>query len=66
MRRASARLRNEFSNVNEFVTMHDAREKLKAWQDDYNTCRPHGSLGHLTPSEFATKRSGKPVEAATL
>jgi hypothetical protein len=31
-------------------------EKLVAWQYDYNHCRPHGSLGHLTPSEFATIR----------
>ena len=62
----NGRLRDEFLNVNEFVTMHDAQEKLKAWQDDYNTCRPRGSLGHLTPSEFATMRSGQPVEAANL
>jgi putative transposase len=31
-----------------------------------NHCRPHGSLGHLTPSEFATMRSGQPKEAAEL
>lgn len=60
----NGRLRDEFLNANAFVTMHEAREKLKAWQDDYNTRRPHGSLGHLTPSEFATMRSGKPNEAA--
>jgi putative transposase len=53
-------------NVNEFITMHDVREKLHAWQDDYNHRRPHGSLGHLTPSEFATMRSGQPKEAARL
>jgi hypothetical protein len=31
-------------NVNEFITMEDARQKLKAWQADYNDFRPHGSL----------------------
>jgi putative transposase len=46
--------------------MHDMHEKLVAWQYDYNHCRPHGSLGHLTPSDFATMRSGKPKEAADL
>ena len=46
--------------------MHDVREKLRAWQDDYNHHRPHGSLGNLTPSEFATMRSGQPMEAANL
>lgn len=62
----NGRLRDEFLNVNEFITMHDVREKLKAWQDDYNHCRPHGSLGHLTPSEFVTLRSGQPKQAANL
>ncbi len=62
----NGRLRDEFLNVNEFITMHDAREKLRAWQDDYNHHRPHGSLGHLTPSEFATMRSGQPKQAANL
>ena len=36
--------------------MHDVREKLQAWQDDYNHHRPHGSLGHLTPTEFVAQR----------
>lgn len=31
----------------------------------YNHCRPHGSLGHLTPSKVATKRSEQPKEAAS-
>lgn len=57
------RLRDEFLNVHEFITMHDVREKLKAWQE-YNHCRPHRSLGHLTPSEShnevrPTNRSGQ-------
>jgi len=29
-------------STREFITLHDAREKLRAWQDDYNYCRPHG------------------------
>lgn len=62
----NGRLRDEFLNVNEFVTLHDAREKLKAWQEDYNHHRPHGSLGNLTPSEFVNSRSVQPSEAACL
>jgi putative transposase len=46
--------------------MHDAREKLTAWQDDYNHRRQHRSLGLLTPSEFATLRSRQPKQAANL
>jgi putative transposase len=62
----NGRLRDEFLNVNEFVTLHDARDKLSAWQDDYNHHRPHGSLGHLTPSEFVNTRSVQPEEAVGL
>lgn len=62
----NGRLRDEFLNVHEFVTLHDAQQKLQAWQDDYNHQRPHGSLGHLTPSEFARTRSVQPPEVAGL
>ena len=59
----NGRLRDEFLNVNEFITMQDMREKLKAWQHDYNHHRPHSSLGHLTPSEFVRKRSDQQLES---
>ena len=58
----NGRPRDEFLNAHEFITMHDVRERLIAWQQDYNTCRPHGSLGHLTPSEFRRRRSEQPAE----
>ena len=62
----NGRLRDGFLNVDEFITMPDVRDKLRAWQDDDDHRRPHGSLGHLGPSEFATMRSGQPREAADL
>jgi putative transposase len=46
-------LRDECLNVTEFTSLDHARAVLAAWQDDYNHRRPHGSLGHLTPSEYA-------------
>jgi putative transposase len=49
----NGRLRDECLNVNEFATLDQAREILGTWQHDYNHHRPHGSLGRLTPSEFA-------------
>ena len=49
------RLRNECLNVNDFVSLDDVKEILTAWRHDYNHCRPHGSLGNLTPSEYARK-----------
>jgi len=42
-------------NVTEFTSLEHARATLHAWQADYNHHRPHGSLGHLTPSEFARR-----------
>lgn len=62
----NGRLRDEFLNMHEFVTMQYVRQRLEDWQHDYNHLRPHGSIGHLTPSEFAKKRSGQPNEAAAL
>lgn len=58
----NGRLREEFLSVNEFIAMQDTREKLKAWQHDYNHQRPHGSLGNLTPSEFVRMRSDQQLE----
>ena len=51
----NGRLRDECLNVNEFASLEHARAMLKHWQDDYNLNRPHGSLGHLTPSEYANQ-----------
>ncbi|MFH7109549.1 IS3 family transposase [Achromobacter xylosoxidans] len=59
----NGRLRDEFLNVHEFITLHDLQQKLRAWQDDYNHHRPHGSLGHLTPREYVQKWSVQPKEA---
>jgi len=51
----NGRLRDECLNVNEFASLEHARATLQCWQDDYNLQRPHGSLGHLTPSEYANR-----------
>ncbi len=52
----NGRLRDECLNVQQFLSLDDARTKLTAWQRDYNEHRPHGSLGHLTPREFQRQR----------
>jgi putative transposase len=52
----NGRLRDECLNVTEFTSLEHVRDVLTAWQDDYNHRRPHGSLGHLTPSEFVRQR----------
>ena len=51
----NGRFRDECLNVHQFTSIEDAREKIEAWRIDYNQRRPHGSLGHLTPNEFAQR-----------
>ena len=62
----NGRLRDECLNVNEFATLDQAREVLRTWKHDYNHQRPHGSLGRLTPSEFAMKGQKTDFEASNL
>jgi putative transposase len=52
----NGRLRDECLNVHQFASIADAQATIEAWRLDYNQCRPHGSLGHLTPSEFVAQR----------
>jgi putative transposase len=52
----NGRLRDECLNVHQFASLTEAQTIIEAWRVDYNTHRPHSSLGHLTPSEFASQR----------
>lgn len=52
----NGRLRDECLNVNQFGSLTEAQAILEVWRLDYNQRRPHGSLGHLTPSEFVNQR----------
>ena len=47
--------RDECLNETLFSSLIQARAEIKAWKDDYNTVRPHSSLGNLTPNEYAAK-----------
>jgi putative transposase len=40
-------------NTHVLHSIEEAREKLDEWRVDYNTKRPHGSLGDLIPCEYA-------------
>ena len=41
------------------LDLADAREVIEAWRVDYNTVRPHSSLGYRTPEEFAGEMAGE-------
>lgn len=49
------KIRRECFNENWFPNLAEARRVVEAWRQDYNTFRPHSSLGNMTPREFATK-----------
>lgn len=52
----NGRFRDECLNENWFLSLNDARRIISKWKEHYNEVREHGSLGGLTPSEFARKR----------
>jgi putative transposase len=62
----NGRLRDECLNVYSFESIAHAQELIEGWRRDYNDRRPHGALGHLTPSEYATQRQMNGSEAARL
>ena len=51
----NGRLRDECLNKHLFRSLPHARRIVDEWRNDYNSCRPHTSLGGLTPNEFATR-----------
>lgn len=53
----NGRFRDECLNEHWFLTLAHARGIIEAWRNEYNTERPHSSLGNLTPAEYAGRRS---------
>ncbi|MGC2580786.1 MAG: IS3 family transposase [Acidobacteriaceae bacterium] len=53
--RFNGTLRDECLNFETFASRDHARMICKVYGRQYNTARPHGSLGYLTPMEFAAR-----------
>jgi putative transposase len=51
----NGRLRDEFLNETLFTSLAQARVALEDWRRDYNTVRPHSSIGWLTPADYAAQ-----------
>ena len=62
----NGRLRDECLNGNLFFSIDDARRKLEVWRVDYNTVRPHRSLGDRSPSELLEAHHKGVPEASIL
>lgn len=45
-------VRREVLDTNDFDSMNKLREKIAEWRVFYNTERPHGSLGYISPEEY--------------
>jgi transposase InsO family protein len=48
-----SKLRDEFLDREDFESEGQARASGALWKEEYNTERPHSSLGYKTPAEFA-------------
>ena len=57
--------RDECLNAHWFLSLDDARDKVEFWRQEYNTFRPHSSLGGLTPDEVGiegkTRTNERPI-----
>jgi transposase InsO family protein len=51
----NGRVRDELLNLEEFATLLEAQVLVDAWRIEYNTYRPHSSLGGLTPAKYAER-----------
>lgn len=61
----NGKFRDECLNMNWFLHLGDAREKIEGWRADYNERRPHSSLEYRTPAEFRAIWAGVPHPPGT-
>ena len=55
------KFRDECLNQSWYTGLEDAQQIIEAWRTDYNTVRPHSSLGYLTPEEYAATVAARPA-----
>ena len=51
----NGRLRDEFLAVEQFDSLLEAQVLIEDWRIEYNTKRPHSSLGWLAPATYAER-----------
>ena len=66
----NGKLRDELLNVEIFYTLREAQVIIEGWRREYNTFRPHSSLGYRPPAPETVEwppwpRDGKRVDALT-
>jgi putative transposase len=60
----NGKFRNECLDQNLFHDLADARTKIERWRLEYNTERPHSSLGYETPDQVARRYADRRSENA--
>ena len=58
----NGRFRDECLNQHWFLSLEDAQAKIEDWRIEYNTIRPHSSLGRMSPEQFL-RESKKPLSS---
>jgi len=53
----NGKFREECLSENWFTSLAHARQTTERWRRDYNNVRPHRSLGHMSPAEYAASLS---------
>lgn len=46
-------------HANLFTNLEEAKRVIEEWRQDYNTLRPHGSLGGMSPDEYRRASTGE-------
>lgn len=64
--RCNGNIRKELLNTYIFTSLTEVRQKTQEWMMDYNTERPHKSLGYKAPQVFAEKNYKRPVNKQKL
>ena len=62
----NGRMRDEFLNESLFFGLEHARSAIAEWRQDFNTARPHSSLGYQTPAAFAGTLTATGSDAAQI
>lgn len=64
--RCNGNIRKELLNAYVFTTLTEVREKAEEWMSDYNSERPHKSLGYKAPKVFAEQNYKRPASKPKL
>lgn len=57
--RQNGSIRRELLNAYIFYNLKEVREMCQKWRIDYNTERPHKSLGYLSPLNYAKQKTSE-------